>query len=303
MRAASEAGVPAIVADPGPELVEGERVFRLAGDPYAEGYAQAQFIREIVLKSASSKVVRAVRTGDPKNERMLAGLAAGLDGSKAKLEELQPEDLEGPEGGGQFDVTKAAAVVIDGEPAKLASNLRTVGATRLNFAAPVVLTPSDVLSEPFVTASGSIGRVGAVQGASEVVPEAAIAQVYTRAVPALFPGERPSLDGLRGYVAGLALEEGVKDGIEPDRIEARLLKPAPFADALIAPWRADATGVGAQRFVVLSPSFLPQTLVPTSAGGSAYDGTYFTDGAWTRVSGDPLGPPLEKPVPPLADAG
>jgi hypothetical protein len=66
----------------------------------------------------------------------------------------------------------------------------------------------------------------------------------------------------------------------------------------MTPWRADAPAAGNQRFAVVKGTFLPPTLVPASSGGETYAGTWFADGAWSRVS-DPVGPPLDHPVPAL----
>jgi uncharacterized protein DUF4395 len=85
--------------------------------------------------------------------------------------------------------------------------------------------------------------------------------------------ELPTLDGLRGYNAGLALAEAVRDGTDHGRIAEDLLAPAPFSDALMTPWRADAPAAGNQRFSFIRGNFLPPTLIPTSAGGESFNGT------------------------------
>ncbi|MDX6582778.1 MAG: copper transport protein, partial [Solirubrobacterales bacterium] len=301
--AASDAGVPSIVADPSVAQVSAPGVFRLAGDPYAEGYAQAQYIEQVAAASAESDVVRAVRTGTPSNGRLLEGLRAGLADTELKLEPIPERAISSGPGplAATLDRSAAAAVVLDGDPDRLASDLRGLGAERLDFATAPVIADSSVFSEQLVRRSGAIGRIGALQGATEVAPDSAIAATYARAVPALYPGELPTLDGLRGYVAGLALADGLADGVEPDSVIARLVQPAPFADALLAPWRSDAPAAGSSRFEFLKANFLPPTLIPTSAGGESQSGDYFTDGTWSRVNADPLGPPFEQPVPPLAD--
>jgi hypothetical protein len=299
--------VPTIVADPGVAQVSADNVFRVAGDPYAEGYAQAQYLDEVVAPSSESDVVRAVNTGTAANARLLDGLRAGLQGGNFKLEEISPDDVDAPpaELSQVLDRANSAAVVIDGDPQLLATRLRALGADRLDFPTAPVFTASAIFSEDMVRRSGAIGRIGALQGATEVAPDSTIAETYSGAVPALYPGELPSLEGLRGYVAGLALGYGVDDGIDPDTIVSRLIRPAPFADALLAPWRSDARSAGSPRFEFLKASFLPPTLIPASAGGEAQTGTYFTDGTWSRTNADTLGPPLDEPVSPLppADTG
>ena len=34
-------------------------------------------------------------------------------------------------------------------------------------------------------------------------------------------------------------------------------------------------------------------------GGESYNGSYFTDGSWSRPTTQIFGPPLDQPVPPL----
>jgi hypothetical protein len=60
---------------------------------------------------------------------------------------------------------------------------------------------------------------------------------------------------------------------------------------------------GNQRFNLIDANFLPPTLIPAQVGGEGFDGTFFTDGSWTRLSSEPLGPPLQQPVPALASRG
>lgn len=305
VREAAVQNVPAIVADPAVPLVPGDRVFRLAGDPYAEGYADGQYLSSVVEPTASSNVVRVVRPTEDAGRRRLAGLRAALTGSKLRMQEIPADSLE--RGTGELrtmiDRNSAAAVMIDGDPHKLASTFGGLGQGALNFDPAVLLAPSQLLSERLLESSGALGRTQAIQGPVEVTPDSATAQSYARAVPAVYPGEAPTLDGLRGYVAGLALEQGVANGTDPNDIADSLRQPAPFTDALLAPWRSDAPAAGNQRFTMVDANFLPPTLIPTQVGGESFNGTFFTDGSWTRLSSQALGPPLQAPVPSLVSRG
>ena len=302
---ASADGIPAIVADPAVPLVPGDRVFRLAGDPYAEGYADGQYLTSVVEPTAASKVVRVVRPTDDAGRRRLDGLRAALGGSKFRIQEISADALEiGPvELRSVIDRRSAAAVMVDGDPNRLAATFKAMGDGVLDFDPAVLIAPSQLLSERLLESSGALGRTQAIQGAVEVSTDSATAQSYARAVPAVYPGESPTLDGLRGYVAGLALEQGVTNGTDPGQIASALRQPAPFTDALLAPWRSDAPAAGNQRFTLVDASFLPATLIPTQVGGESFNGTFFTDGSWSRLSSQALGPPLQAPVPSLASRG
>src|SRR4051794_27213837 len=301
VRDADGAGVPAIVADPAVPLVPGDRIFRLAGDPYAEGYAEGQYLTSVVGPTAVSHVVRFVRPTDDVAHRRVAGLEAALRGSRFRTQEIPAASVErgGASLRSEIDRNSAAAVFIDGDPGRLASSFASLGQGPLNFDPAVLIAPSALLSERLLEASGALGRTQAIQGASEVSPDSATAQSYARSVPAVYPGEAPTLDGLRGYVAGLALAQGVENGTGASQIADTLRQPVPFTDALLAPWRSDVPAAGDQRFTLIDANFLPATLIPTQVGGEGFNGTFFTDGSWTRLSSQPLGPPLQQPVPAL----
>jgi hypothetical protein len=96
----------------------------------------------------------------------------------------------------------------------------------------------------------------------------------------LFRGERPSLDGLRGYVTGLALRAAIK-GFKAS--------PGVFTNALPAPWSRQHPGMGSPAVLALAPQFLSANLVPPSAGGEQYEGSWFADGAWINAGVRPLG--------------
>src|SRR3954453_6190780 len=98
VRQASADGIPAIVADPAVPLVPGDRVFRLAGDPYAEGYADGQYLTSVVGPTATSDLVRVVTPSDEAARRRLAGLEAGLRGSKFHTQQIPADSLEGGAG-------------------------------------------------------------------------------------------------------------------------------------------------------------------------------------------------------------
>jgi hypothetical protein len=72
-----------------------------------------------------------------------------------------------------------------------------------------------------------------------------------------------------------------------------------FTNALLAPWVPTAPGLGSQALFVIAPQFLPATLVPTSAGGESYQGTYFSDGDWINATTTAFGPGAGATPPPL----
>ncbi|MFL5846044.1 MAG: copper resistance protein CopC [Solirubrobacteraceae bacterium] len=303
--AASAAGLPSIVADPAIGPVRAERDFRLAGDPYAEGWALGQYLRRTVVKTAAAGVDNAIAVdaGDEQSARRLHGLRESLAGASVRLRVLPSSAIENGSAARLRDLIDrrhTMALLLDGEsPAALERALRRLGRGHPGFPPATILASARLMSERFVERSGGIGRLGAIHGTIEVSPDSRDALGYARGVSGLYPGRRPSLDGLRGYLAGLALGQAVAKGTDATSIAADLVRPAPFTDALSSPWRSDAPSAGSQRFTMLGASFLPPSLIPASAGGMTYNGTFLRDGAWTKLSTDVYGPPLDAPLPAL----
>jgi methionine-rich copper-binding protein CopC/putative copper export protein len=316
-QAVSRAGIPSVVGDPAVDPTRAEKVFRLAADPYAQGLAFGQLVRNRILVSGESGVrtVRADVAEDAQSSRLLSGLRAGLRASSAargapatpgpqprlalvtrgSLAKLSEDDLAA-----LLDRRTTTALILDapdGGGADAAAIAR-LGVKRGATLAPAPLLFSErVLSESYVLSAGALGRLGAIQGVSEVATNTADAGLYRSAVPLLFRGDIASLDGLRGYAAGLALRDALRSGTGADAMTANLRAPRVFTNALLAPWSPREPGAGSPNVVALQPQFLSPTLVPSSIGGEAKDTEYFPQGSWTVTSGVPLGitPTLRQP--------
>jgi hypothetical protein len=301
-------GIPVLMRF-GPDFV--------AGYPAMAILAIGQLVRARVLAAGvpGVRTVRAVAGRDVAGRRLVAGLRAGLRDvtpptgapprggpaprrvvlAPGALARLTPDALADV-----LDRRRTTALVLDGPDqgggdAAAVARLGTARGDRL--APPPVLASERVLSEGLVLASGALGRIGAVQGVTEVATNTTDAELYQQAVPLLFRGDLASLDGLRGYAAGLALRDAVRDGTSASSIVRRLQNPRVFTNALLAPWSRRHPGAGSPYAVALQPQFLAPGLVPAGSGGEAQDTAYFPQGSWTVTSATPLGlvPGLEQP--------
>lgn len=315
--AASRAGVPSIVGDPAVDPTSARGVYRMAADPFAQGVAFGQLVRGRILAAAHPGVrtVRAALGDDVQSRRLLAGLRTGLrtsavlrgapvaPGPAPRLVVLAPGALARLSDDALervVDLRRTTALVVDG-PAAGGADARAIA--RLGAARGADITPAPllfserVLSETLVLSAGALGRIGAVQGISEVATNTADAELYKAAVPLLFRGDIASLDGLRGYVAGLALIDAVRSGTDARSIVANLRDPRVFSNALLAPWSPSEPGAGSPNAVALQPQFLAPTLVPSTLGGESKDSEYFPQGDWTVTSRTALGvvPGLRQP--------
>lgn len=309
VEAASRAGVPSVVGDPGVDPTSTKDVFRLAADPFAQGVAFGQLVRNRI-QAAGEPGVRTVRADlgdDLQSRRLLAGLRAGLRASAAlrgapvapgpapRVQRIAPGTLAKLSAGDLarvLDRRQTTALVLDG-PAEGGADARAIarlGSTRGAKLTPAPLLLSErVLSESYVLSAGTPGRIGAVQGVSEVSTNTPDAQLYEAAVPLLFRGDTASVDGLRGYATGLALRDALRSGTSAAAITAHLRAPRVFTNALLAPWSPREPGAGSPNVVALQPQFLSPTLVPTAIGGEAQDTEYFPQGTWTVTSAIALG--------------
>ena len=307
---ASRRGVPTIEGDPATNDVPGARVFRLAADPYADGVALAQTIRADVLpvSARGARTVKILFAADEQGQRRLQGFEAGLVGVKPalRIEPVSYSSLAGANSGQISSILNrgnTVALVLDVpdvQASALARAIARLPATAATFKPAPVIASERLLSEGFVEASGNAGRLGVVQGTSSVAVDSRDGLILSQALPALFPGESASLEGLRGYVTGLALDYGLANGTSATAVAARLERPAPFTDAIAEPWLSTYPADGSQRLTVLDPTFLTTTLLPVSSGGEAYSGEYFPNGAWERPTSQLFGPALTARLPPLA---
>jgi methionine-rich copper-binding protein CopC/putative copper export protein len=317
--AASRAGIPSVVGDPAVDPTSAKNVFRLAADPFAQGLAFGQLVRNRIMAASEPGVltVRADVGRDPQSRRLLAGLRLGLKKSSAqrslpvtpgpapKLALIEPGSLAKLSQAGlthELDRGTTTALILDGPDAggADAAAIARLGVARGAGLSPAPLLFSErVLSETYVLSAGALGRLGAVQGVSEVSTSTTDAELYKTAVPLLFRGDIASVDGIRGYAAGLALRDALRSGTSASAIEANLRKPRVFTTSLLAPWGVAQPGAGSGYVVALQPSFIAPTLVPTALGGEAPDTEYFPQGTWAVTSGAPLGLTARVTPPPL----
>lgn len=285
-------GLPAVAADPGAAPVPGARTWRTAGDPRAEGVAIARYMLErgagLLARRAPRRVaVLSVRPGAASAARR-AGLESVLRPNGVRLVGLTTRASTAA-----IDPRRYFAALLDGEGDRVAAVLREVGARAATARSEsnLLVAASPLLDERFEESAGALGASGAIASASEVVPGSVDGIRYASQARALYPGDRPSISGLRGYVAGLALGEGLRDGDDAGRIAARLRRPRRFTDALVAPWRDDAPAAGATLFTFLAPRLVSPTLAP-ALGGHPPAGTFFERGTWAATTSRVYGPKL-----------
>jgi hypothetical protein len=292
-----------MVGDPAVPTGKVPDAYRPAGDPAADGYAAAKYTQQEIVPQGNQgvKTVRLFTSDDPNSRLWVAGWRAGIAGTDLTLDLRPAADLEQADKQGVRDLIDRRHVLVvgvDGDEGLARAIASSGKPDNVGYAPTPVIAASSTFSESFVTAAGIPGRLGVIRGMTEVTPDSRDGLAYSSTVPRVLPGTLPSLEGIRGYVTGLALADATKDGTDAADVRQRLRQPAPFTDALASPWRTDAPDRGSQRFTVLGATFLTSTLTPVSQGGQSYTGTYFSDGAWNRLSSDIFGPPLDKP--PLA---
>jgi methionine-rich copper-binding protein CopC/putative copper export protein len=297
--------IPVVVADPQAPLVPGPNVVRLAPDPYAEGWALARAIARntfTVRADIPRAIAVVVDAGDPTTDRMLLGLHAGLDLDPRLADQVErpgsasTADVEVTvlvrEAGGDLsplvqqatDASRFAAAFLRNDPTDLAAALDQFDRGDLVSSSAIVV-PARHFDETFYRAS-KVGRRGDILVLGEVSPDSDESLVYTRLTLSIFPGERPSIDGLRGFLTGRAIATALKGGTSPGGLATRLGRLGPFSSGVVSGWSPAAPDTGSWRFFLFKGSFTPAGLVP---GAAPEAGRYFEEGSWSRAVTGNLG--------------
>ncbi len=291
--------IPTIVADDNVPVTPGRMVFRMAPNPYAEGYAAGQYIVRVGLPATphAPHRVGALIANNADSKARLVGLEAALKpahvkvyaypaggpGLAARIRSLLPA--------GQW-----LGLYVDGNFNQLTAAMRTVGAQTAHTINPTPIIVSQRLaSERFVIDSGDLGVEGQVRAITDVDPTSNDADLYAELAPQIV-GELATVPGLSGFVAGQALAYGLIGGDSPSEMTNRLRAPGVFSKIATSPWDDKDPAAGTLIFRMVLAEFLPDNLIPSSGGGGAasepYEGQFFTDGSW-----EPASPELFSPLP------
>ena len=291
--------IPTIVADDNVPVTPGRMVFRMAPNPYAEGYAAGQYVVRVGLPSTphAPHRVAALIANNADSHARLVGLKAALAPAHIKVYAY-------PAGGPGLEARIRSVLpagqwlglYVDGNFDQLTAALRVVGKQTAHTINPTPIIVSQRLaSERFVIDSGDLGVEGQVRAVTDVDPTSTDADLYAELAPQIV-GELATVPGLSGFVAGQALAYGLIGGDTPSEMANRLRAPGVFSKIATSPWDDKDPAEGTLIFRMVLAEFLPDNLIPSSgAGGAAsepYEGQFFTDGAW-----EPASPELFSPLP------
>jgi putative copper export protein/methionine-rich copper-binding protein CopC len=293
--------MPVVVADALAPPVSGERVFRLAADPYAEGWAAGRTLARsgfIGRSEAPRRMAVLVEARDPAADRIVAGVKAAL-----ALDPAEAEKVEGSRLASTADIEvvvqrheagtpllplvreaangdRYASAFLAADPTALGAALDQLPDEEIAKASALSVA-SRGFDETFVRSS-KIGRRGDVKVYGEVAPDSSESLLYTKLVKTIFPGEQPSIDGFRGYMAGKAVVTALEKGSSTGALVEHLKVLTLFSDGVVSGWSPAAPAAGSWRFFLYKGSFIPGGLQP---GGSIEGGRFFAEGgAWSRVA-------------------
>lgn len=293
--------MPVVVADALAPPVSGERIFRLAGDPYAEGWAAGRTLARsgfVGRPDAPRRMSVVIEADDPGGERIAAGVRAALaldPALAAEAEGARPDSTADVEvvvrrhepGTPLFPIVQEAvngdrytASFLAAEPVSLGAVLDQLSDVEIVSNA-ALLVASRSFDETFLRSS-KVGRRGDVKVYGEVAPDSGDSLLYTKLVSTIFPGEQSTVDGLRGFMAGKAIVAGLEKGTSTDGLVEHLKVLTLFSDGVVSGWSPAAPAAGSWRFLLFKGSFIPGGLIP---GKSPEPGRYFAEGgAWSRVA-------------------
>jgi hypothetical protein len=293
--------MPVIVADALAPPVTGERVYRLSGDPYAEGWAAGRTVARSAFvgrTDAPRRVAVVVEGSDPGGARAVAGVKAAL-----AINPAEAEKVEGTTSQSAADVEvvvhthepgtplfplvedaangdKYVATFLAADPGALGPALDQLSDVEIGSSS-ALLVASRGFDEAFLRSS-KIGRRGDVKIFGEVAPDSGESLLYTKLVFTIFPGEQPSIDGFRGYMAGKAIVAALAKGSSEGALAEHLKLLNLFSDGVVSGWSPAAPSAGSWRFFLYKGSFIPAGLQP---GAAPEAGRFFAEGgAWSRVA-------------------
>jgi copper transport protein len=287
--------IPTVVADDNIPVTPGRDVFRMAPNPYAEGYAAGQYIGKVGLTSAPHlrHRVAALIADNSDSRSRLAGLRAALRSYHVTVDRFPAQ--------GSGLVTRVRSLLpasewlgiyADGNFNRLTGAMRVAGAQTSRKVNPVPIVVSERLaSERFVIDSGDLGIEGQVRAVTDVDPTSTDASLYAQLAPQVV-GELPTVPGLSGFVGGQALAYGLVHGDSPSAIAGRLRDPGVFSRIATSPWDNRDPAQGTLIFRMVLAQFLPDNLIPTGGGspGEPYSGQFFENGAWEPATSQLLSP-------------
>lgn len=293
-------GIPVVVADAQSPPVGGPDVFRLAGDPYAEGWALGRTVARtafVVRPDGPRRISVMSDAGDPSAERAVAGVRAALALDPAEAARVEgtarpsTADVEVevftadradplPVMKRALDRNRFVLSFLRSDPARLGPALDQLTDDEIVNAA-AVYAGSRAFDEGFYRSS-RLSRRGDVVVLGEVAPDAGAALLYSGLVFTIYPGEQPSVDGLRGFMAGKAIASALEGGSSREGLSRRLQLLGLFTDGIVSGWSPKVPSAGSWRFFLYRASFVPGSLKP---GQTAEPGRYFAEGgAWGRVA-------------------
>ncbi len=286
--------IPTIVSDDNIPVTQGRDVFRMAPNPYAEGYAAGQYIGKVGLKSTPNPPHRiaAIIADNPDSQSRLAGLRAALGPYDVAVDEIPADQVQASELRSLLPASRWLGIYADGNFNQLTGAMRVAGAETAHTVDPTPIIVSQRLaSERFVIDSGDLGDEGQVRAITDVDPTSNDASLYAELVPQVV-GEQATVPGLSGFVAGQALAYGLVHGDSPSAIVERLRDPGVFSTIATSPWDNRDPADGTLIFRMVLAQFLPDNLIPTGGGspGEPYEGQFFTDGAWEPATNELFSP-------------
>lgn len=155
-----------------------------------------------------------------------------------------------------------------------------------------ILASDQLMDTDFINDAGQLTRVGAFEFASDTDPFDPLSQYYAQRLLALFPGVRPTFQGLHGYDAAWIIARALADGGgHPSAATLSHIFATRFASFSAGSYRGGWTvaGGGATQVAFFRSTYINPMAMPSyvSAGGSvalAHEGTFLDTGGFEQVT-------------------
>jgi methionine-rich copper-binding protein CopC/putative copper export protein/ABC-type branched-subunit amino acid transport system substrate-binding protein len=154
-----------------------------------------------------------------------------------------------------------------------------------------ILASAQLMDTDFINDAGQLTRVGAMEFASDIDPFDPLSQYYASQLLDLFPGIRPTFQGLHGYDAAEIIARALDiGGGHPSTTDLTSILATHFRTITAGSYRGSwgPTGGGATalaffRSTYINPMALP-SFTPAGSQALAHEGTFLDTGGFEQVT-------------------
>jgi hypothetical protein len=287
VRAAQRAGLPVVLGAP-PAPATGTGVWSVVPDWGREGAAIG-----VQTKAQAAGRVEVVSGPGTVDTAELGGLRHQLaaSGLTVRYDSLPSDATAWARGLPDYNLVVLLLGPAQAQPLLHAMSAVATGAGRPGLPGRGVLASSQLFDSDVIDGAWPITRIGVVEFAGDVNPFDPVVQYYMQRQQVLVPGLRPTIEGIHGYDAALALAEAVRvSGGRPSAQQLADILGNKLSDFTIGSYGLTWTPAGgtSNRLAFFRTTYLNPMAMPAETPGgdpdAAHMGALLGDGGFEQVA-------------------